>query len=310
MYFPYLRNRNSEQLAIKSLLSNQKLNNTIPILATSFIDPRLDVSNRGDVNKYILRKFKIVKDLILLKKDFILLFDDSLSHASISIEYIHKFLIQNLQLNETIFDSLCTYGVNDYDLNNIETKSFVKDRDIAIFYNNEPVQYPSFNIKYNILINQNFILVFVSIPIDNKIVITDSFKAQDSNKNYPKFDEFPTYSMKYNKYNLFGFGDYTSLRANFVPPRQVDLQYVTVAIHLTFYSELSQNTYIAHYLCEPYEEVDFNPRVAGALNKLKDDTERFEETLGLKILLDTDYTSLGKLKELSVAHHIEFMSKY
>ena len=54
MYFPYLRNRTSEQLAIKSLLSHKKLNNTVPILATSFIDPKLDVSSIDDVNKCLV----------------------------------------------------------------------------------------------------------------------------------------------------------------------------------------------------------------------------------------------------------------
>ena len=51
-------------------------------------------------------------------------------------------------------------------------------------------------------------------------------------------------------------------------------------------------------------------RVACALNRLKDDSDRFENTIGMSSLLDIETTNLVKLKEHTISHHIEFMSKY
>ena len=48
-----------------------------------------------------------------------------------------------------------------------------------------------------------------------------------------------------------------------------------------------------------------------AVSKLKEDLSRFEKTIGLNILINLDKaTNLPKLKEYSIVHHIEIMSKY
>lgn len=310
MYFPYLNNKQAEARAISNLATKKKLNNTIPILSTSFIDRDVDWSNSSSVNTYILKRFKFIQSFIDNNQEFILLFDSSISFGQLSIEYIHKCLINGLKLDENIFNSLCTYGINDIDLEEIGNNTFCINREIAIFYQSKPQEHPTFTIKYNILINQNFILDFIQQSFKNKVVITNSFISQASNKQYPAFDEFQTYCLSYKTHNLFAFGDFTVLDPNASTGGGANANNITVAIHLTFFSENSKSIFVAHYLCEPFEEAGISKRVTCALNRLKNDSSRFGETIGLNNLLATETTNLVKLKEHSISHHIEFMNKY
>jgi lipopolysaccharide biosynthesis regulator YciM len=86
---------------------------------------------------------------------------------------------------------------------------------------------------------------------------------------------------------------------------------ITIAIHLLFKSKQENTMFIAHYLCEPSEEPVYGDKFMSAISKLKVDLSRFEKTIGLNTLINLDKaTSLPKLKEHSIVHHIEVMSKY
>lgn len=310
MYFPYLNNKQAEAGSISNLSNHGKLNNTIPIVSTSFIDRDVDWTNQSAVNDYILKRFKFIKNLITNNQNFILLFDNSISFGGLTIENIHNVLINGFELNEQSFNNLCTYGINDIDLNQIGNNPFCINRDIAIFYHTQPQAYSTFSVKYNILINQNFILDFIQIPLSNKVAITNSFISQDANRHYPAFDEFQTYGLSYNSHGLFGFGDYTVLNPNASTGGGANANHITVAIHATFLNDTMNSIHIAHYLCEPFEEAGISDRVACALNRLRNDSTRFENTIGMSNLLATETTNLVKLKEHTISHHIEFMGKY
>ena len=145
----------------------------------------------------------------------------------------------------------------------------------------------------------------------NKILITDSFISKSSNKDYPAFDKFQTYAFNYKSHNLFGFGDYTILNPNITVGGGGNMNNITIAIHLLFCGEKKDSMFIAHYLCEPTDEPVYKDRFMSAITKLKLDLDRFEMTVGLNTLLNLKKaTSLPKLKEHTMVHHIEVMSKY
>jgi hypothetical protein len=311
MYFPYLDSRQSETSALKVLAVNNKLDNVIPIISTNFSSKNIDFSDNDAIIKKLMKIFNFVEILIKCKQNFILLFDDSLSLINLTIEEIHKILIKEFDLDEKLFNTLCFYGLNDYDLKNRENSTFLTKREIAIFYNEEPREYSKFKAKYNILTNHTFILDFVAMDLNNKVSIMDSFISQNSNKNYPSFDRFQTYAIKYKKYHLFGFGDYTILDPNSTVGGGGNMDNITIAIHLLFKSKQENTMFIAHYLCEPSEEPVYGDKFMSAISKLKVDLSRFEKTIGLNTLINLDKaTSLPKLKEHSIVHHIEVMSKY
>jgi len=312
MYFPYLDNRTAERDAIKVLAQNNKLRDTIPIISTNFAMKNIDWSDKNEIIKHIKKSFNFIETLVKYDKEFILLFDDSLSFTNLTIEKIHNIISTNFDVNEDKLINLCTYGINDFDLDKIGNSDFIANNKIAIFYNEKPEIYSNFKVKYNILINQNFILDFVTMELDNKVSITDSFISKDSNKNYPSFDKFQTYAFNYKLHKLFGFGDYTVLNPNSNSSRGGgNSKTMTVAIHLTFYSQETKAMFIAHYLCEPSEEPIFGDKVMCAVEKLRADVDRFEPTIGLLTFMNlSKATNLTKLKEYSISHHIELISKY
>jgi len=311
MYFPYLDNRQSETSALKVLAVNNKLNNVIPIISTNFASKDIDFSDSDAILKKVIRIFNFVETLMKCNQKFILLFDDSLSLVNLSVENIHNILIKEFSLDEELFNTLCFYGLNDFDLGNIGNTSFLTTREIAIFYNEEPKDYSNFQVKYNILTNQTFILDFVAMTLNNKVSIIDSFISQNSNKNYPSFDRFQTYAFNYKNHNLIGFGDYTILNPNITVGGGGNMNNITIAIHLLFKRKEENTMFIAHYLCEPSDEPVYGDRFMSAVSKLKLDLDRFEKTIGLNTLINLDKaTSLPKLKEHSIVHHIEVMSKY
>jgi hypothetical protein len=311
MYFPYLDNRQSEISALKVLAVNNKLDNVIPIISTNFASKDIDFSDNEAILKKVIKIFNFVETLIKHKQNFILLFDDSLSLINLTIEEIHNILIKEFNLDEELFNTLCSYGLNDFDLNNIGNNKFLTEREIAIFYNEEPREYSKFQAKYNILTNHTFILDFVVMNLNNKVSIIDSFISQSSNKNYPSFDRFQTYAFNYKNHHLFGFGDYTILNPNIAVGGGGNMNHITIAIHLLFKSKNENIMSIAHYLCEPSDEPNYGDRFMSAISKLKVDLSRFEKTIGLNTLINLDKaTSLPKLKEHSIVHHIEVMSKY
>jgi len=312
MYFPYLDNRTAERDAIKTLALKNMLGNTIPIISTNFATKNIDWADNDEVIKHIRKSFSFIETLIKCNKNFILLFDDSLTFTSLTIEKIHNIISSNFDVNEADLRNFCTYGINDFDLNKIGNNTFVSNREIAIFYNEKPEIYSTYTTKYNILVNQNFILDFVTMELENKVSITNSFISKDSNKNYPSFDKFQTYAFNYKAHRLFGFGDYTVLDPNSSSSRGGgNSNTMTVAIHITFYSEEKEAMFVAHYLCEPSEEPVFGDKVMCAVNKLRADIDRFEMTVGLLTFVNlAKATNLTKLKEYSISHHIEVMSKY
>ena len=311
MYFPYLDNRQSEVSALKVLSVNNKLDNVIPIISTNFASKNIDFSDNDAIFKKVIKLFNFVETLVKNNQKFILLFDDSLSLVNLTIEDIHKILITEFKLDENVFNTLCFYGLNDFDLDNIGNTPFLTTREIAIFYNEEPKVYSKFKTKYNILTNQTLILDFVIMDLNNKVLITDSFISKGSNKNYPAFDRFQTYAFNYKSHNLFGFGDYTILNPNITVGGGGNMNNITIAIHLLFCGEAGNTMFVAHYLCEPSDEPIYGARFMGAISKMKLDLDRFEMTIGLTTLVNLDKaTSLPKLKEHTIVHHIEVMSKY
>jgi len=307
MYFPLLQNKQAEIRAIKELAEKNKLTNTIPIIHTPFNVQDIDWGNQSEINAYLKKKFEFIKTLISSNQKFILLFDNSLSYIGLTLSYAHELFLREFNIDKNTLNNLCSYGLFDSAINDM---SILEDMSLAIFYKNKPQKNSINNIKYNILLNQNFVLEFVSMDFTNKIIITDSFVPQLTNKEYPRFDEFQTGAFTYSGHGLFGFGDYTVLNPNASKSGKANANNITVAIHVTFLNHEQDGIYVAHYLCEPSEEPSNRDRVPCALNKFKNDSDRFETTIGTSNLKGADRTSLVKLKEHTISHHIEFMNKY
>lgn len=299
MYFPFLNNKQSENLCLRALCEENKLNKVIPIFNTFFIDNNTDWADEELVNKFFDKKLKSLVQIFYEKKNkFILVINNTLFQNNISIEQFYNKLVS---YTDNDLKDFLIFGIYDQNYSLIDN-SFFDDKKYAILYENANFQ-SNLNITYNILLNEGLLLEFLSQNIPNKVIITDAFTKKATNREYVNNDIFVNHIFTYQNNGFFGFGDYTILPKNTFSSEGANMNTITVATHLTYKD--SNNLYIHHNICTPEEEPNNVRRIQNVIEQIKNISDEFYQSNGLKKLINLNSTSLGKLKELTIAHHIE-----
>ncbi|MFX4209308.1 sce7725 family protein [Aliarcobacter butzleri] len=306
MYFPYLYNKQAETLALRTLSNKSLLGKIIPIIETMFDDTNIDWSDKSSISTFIDKKFKsLIKDFSKNDNKFIIVLNQSLKYSGISFDYLYTKLSSYIEDNN--IDDICYWGV--YSTEFINQKSNLIGKKCVVFYENnlDIIKNDDVNIKHHILLDETQTMSFISLDLENKVIISDAFKKQKTNRDYPSYSLFSNNIFSYNKMIGFsGFGDYTILEKN---PNQTDggnMNTITVAAHMTLKKD--DKLYINHYIRIPEEIPDNSERIADVINQIKADKSLFYLSEGLKKLTSfATSTSLTKIKELTISHHIEKM---
>lgn len=307
MYFPYLYNKQAENLALRTLSSNSLLSKTIPIVETMFDDTNIDWSDKSSINTFIDKKFKsLIKDFSKNDNKFIIVLNQSLKYSGISFDNLYTILSSYTEDNN--IEDICYWGV--YSTEFTYQKSNLIGKKCVVFYENnlDIIKSDDVNIKHHILLDETQTMDFISLDLENKVIISDAFKKQKTNKEYLSNSLFSNNIFSYNKMMGFsGFGDYTILEKN---PKQTEggnMNTITVAAHITLKKD--DKLYINHYIRIPEEIPDNSERIADVINQIKADKSLFYPSAGLKKLTSfATSTSLTKIKELTISHHIEKMN--
>ena len=302
MYYPYLKGRQYELLALRDLLNEGLLGEKIiPI-----IEPV----------KLTSTFFKTIKTFIEKKHDFIIVLnprEDTFIGIKDDIETWSK-------LNEILESNLCKKLIiakNDYNLvkdfeKNINENNvivMVTEIDNLLIYNKLLMEYNPHNA---LIKDERKISRTVKI---NKILLEDNFNKKKRNVDYKKnIDEFFSEThLCYEEEGYIGFADYSIIgddeqKGGFAP--------MAVAIHIVYFDE-NKNLRICHFVSDSNEDIKDTPnKYYEAVSKLYDwQKERGErETLGLKKLIDSfineGYPGLGSVKKFSIMHHLELMDRY
>lgn len=299
MYFPFLNNKQSENLCLRTLSKEKKLDNVIPIINTLFVDVNTDWTDVTSINKFIDKKLKsLIKTLHENKNQFIIVINDTFFSNNITVEYIYNKLL--LYTDASIKD-YCIFGIYDSNIS-LTNEPFFDDKKYAILFEKEIVENTRTPI-YNVLLDQRLLLDFLSSHLKNKIVITDSFVKKTTNKEYVEDDSFVNNFSNYANSGLSGFGDYTILPKKFLSTDGGNMNTITVATHLTY--KKGNTLHVKHHTCTPEDEPSNTERVKNVIAQVKSDYNMFYPSHGLNTLVKLDGTSLGKLKELTMSHHIE-----
>ncbi|WP_026804709.1 sce7725 family protein [Aliarcobacter lanthieri] len=306
MYFPYLYNKQAENLALRTLSTHSLLSKTIPIVETIFDDINIDWSDESAINNFIDKKFQaLIKDFADNNNKLIIVINQSLISGGISFDKLYRKL--SSYVGDNNIDDICYWGISNTDFENQKNNLIAKK--CVIFYESSlnTITSNEVDIKYHILLDAEQSLSFINLGLENKVIISDAFKKQRTNRDYPSVSLFPNNIFIYNRMGLIGFGDYTILEKN---PNQSDggnMNTITVAAHMTLKED--GNICIKHYICTPEEVPDNSSRIANVINQVKEDASIFYQSNGLeKIINIATSTSLPKLKELTISHHIEKMN--
>lgn len=313
MYFPYLRGRQYELLALRELATNNLLgNHVIPIIEPVKLSPTL-VNTMADFIR-VDHPVAVIRNPVV--GTFMSDWMDAQSEtkgASYKQRFANQYrspaIIKSLIMQEnakSLLDFWDQQKINKEELLVIST-----DRDYLNLY--ETV-FGATIPRYVLMPDES---VFRRKVRHHKVLLDDKFEKRDRNADYQNIgDEFFSDDHLYYKEDGFvGFSDYSVvgnqyLEAGFAP--------YAVAIHIVYFAT-NGSLRIKHFVSDSNEDIT-NPALKfyEAVSKLaawyNSDPHPVELTAGLRVFLQhyeqQSYPGLGTVKKLSIMHHLELMGKY
>lgn len=306
MYFPYLRGRQYELIALRDLLDNNRLSkNVIPIIEPVKLTSTL-------INT--LEKFKTTNtSCALILNPAVGSFSKEYSSEE-KVDLVNR-LNSVLDNNESLYyTSLINDGyqpIDNFYQNDMGDNRIIicKKPDDLQIYNK---LYTSSDITYNLISDNSRLRRGI---LENRVKLGDNFSKLPRNIDYAKIsDEF--YSddhIVYQDDGYIGFSDYSVVGDNYA---EAGFAPYAVAIHIVYFDK-EDNLRIRHFVSDSNLDPS-NPagKFKEALSKMMDEVnnktidrtlavEEFEKLFNLK-----SYPGLGTVKKLSIMHHIELVGKY
>lgn len=308
MYFPYLRGKQFELLALREFANQNANNNTIiPI-----IEPVKDTFNSLRTAIEVMLKQGLRFALVLNPNDGD--FKKSLKTYNILQEipclleednrnkWIPAFLYNDEQriittVNDNSLTNVMIIFKNSIDSSKESIFTFLRDPEVHYIVNGD-VNNRAVSRKLNAL--------------EKSIIRLDNcFKEKPRNVDYIEKDEEP-FSEEHIYYDVegyAGFSDYTTLPKDFIDGGMLPY---AIAIHLTYKREQNE-VYIKHFVSDTnFDQSNVQKKFFEAASKVKAFFENMERTSAIDDLIrlvdDNKYPGLGVIKKLSIRSHIELIN--
>jgi len=313
MYFPYLRGRQYELLAIGELIDNNLLNDhVIPV-----VEPvKLSFTLIHVMEKFIKAKHPIAIISNPAVGNFILDWKD-IGEKSKETSYKNKFI--GLYKEEQIIKSVIMKNDINTTFDSWEKNGVNRDQFSLIVNINR-----DFLDKYGEMfkVSPKYVLIpdesaFKRKVRDNKVLFNDRFQKKSRNVDYQEsVDEFFSDDhLYYQEDGFVGFSDYSVIGSEY---SEAGFAPYAVVIHIVYFAA-DRTLRIRHFVSDSNNDIS-NPALKyyEALQKLKDwystKEHQVNETMGLNTFLKhykgKSYSGLGTIKKLSLMHHLELMGKY
>ncbi|ESR08905.1 hypothetical protein DIX59_00595 [Streptococcus iniae] len=306
MYFPYLRGRQYELIAIRELLVQEKLSDkVIPLIEPVKFSATL--INTLGIFKEKNKRFSLIlnPEVGTFKEEFV---------VGEKINLIDK-LENILETNPEFYATTIMNKNFQLEDNFLESKRF--DNQMVICKNVDALKayknnYGELKIAYNIILENSRLKR--EIP-GEKVKLCDNFTKLSRNTDYSN-DEDEFYSddhIYFRDEDYVGFSDYSVVGESY---SESGFAPYAVAIHIVYFDQES-NLRIRHFVSDSNLDPT-NPagKFKEALTKLVKAVEKGEIQSSLAIeefrrLYDTQsYPGLGTVKKLSIMHHLELVGNY
>lgn len=306
MYFPYLRGRQYELIALRELLKNGKLTDkVIPVIEPVKFSPTLvnTLEEFKENNKNV--SLILNPQVGTFKQEY-----DVAGREGLKVR-LENIFMENNNLYPT---SLMT---RDYEPEEEFIRPAENGNQIIICKKVDDLEgynryYRNIETRYNFISESSKLRREVST---NRVKISDNFSKLSRNTDYADYeDEFFSDDHKYFRDDDYkGFSDYSIVgeeysESGFAP--------YAVAIHIVYFDD-ENNLRIHHFVSDSNLDPS-NPagKFEEALSKLvekvdKGMIQRTEAINELERLYQTkSYPGLGTVKKLSIMHHIELIGNY
>lgn len=299
MYFPYLRGKQYELLALRELVTGKLLSrHVIPIIEPIKISPTfentLDVFAKADMQIGIVFNPTVGE-----------LCDVGTAINKLKSVITIKTVIPSVLINDNA--TFCLEMMRRENIPKKNTIAILKDRDCLSLYEKAFATEPP---------------LYTMLPQDRKmrhtikndiVLFHDNFNKKPRNADYTDDEFFSDDHLYYLGEGYQGFGDYSIIgdayqEASFAP--------FAVAIHIVYFDK-DYSLRIKHFISDSNEDTsDVAGKFYEALSKLERWSNHIpvkQQTKGFKIFLkhfsNGTYPGLPTLKKLSIMHHLELMSK-
>ncbi len=303
MYYPYLRGRQFELIALRELVEKEVLSNKItPIIEPVKLSSTLikTIQTYGDNNKKLAiisnpkvgnfrseiqeEKNQKLKESfkISLKENSNMLFINFLKKGSEPQKFIEK--------HSDSMGTICT----DKDAIPIYETFFA---DTGVICNLVPDE-SGFRRKIR----------------KNRVLLEDKFNKLDRNNDYIEVDDEPFSEdhLYYKEDGYIGFADYSVVGKEY---NETGFAPYAVAIHVVYF-DTDDSLRIKHFVSDSNDDIsDPARKFQEALSKLvKWNNEKRLDTVAMKefeeLYRREAYPGLGTVKKLTIMHHLELVGRY
>ncbi len=303
MYFPYLRGRQYELIALRELVEKNALSSKIiPIIEPVKLSSTLvkTIETYGENNR----------QLAFITNPAVGTFGSDKEEAK--NQKIRENLSESLKKNHNI---LYMYLLKE----NSEPEEFLSkyadnmgticnNKDDILVYN---TYFSTTDVKYNLIPDESGFRRKID---KNRVLLADKFNKQERNNDYIEIDDEPFSEdhLYYSDDGYEGFADYSVVGAEY---SETGFAPYAVAIHIVYF-DTDNSLRIKHFVSDSNDDIsDPAGKFKEALSKLVAwNREKQLDTLAMKEFEDLyrreAYPGLGPVKKLSIMHHLELMGKY
>lgn len=302
MYFPYLRGRQFELLALRELVENDVLNNKIiPIIEPVKLSSTLikTINTYGDNNKLLayITNPKVGSFSEELKEKKNKLKDDLFTALEKNDHILYMYILNpNSNPSEFIIKHSNNMGTICDNKDAIDVyKQYFENKDV----------------KYNLIPDESG---FRNKIRKNRVLLADRFNKQNRNNDYIDIEDEPFSEdhLYYADDGYLGFSDYSIIGKEY---NETGFAPYAVAIHIVYLAD-DNSLRVKHFVSDTNDDIS-NPagKFKEALTKLVKWNQKNQlDTVAMKeferLHNQQIYPGLGTVKKLSIMHHLELMGKY
>lgn len=305
MYFPYLRGRQFELIALRELIENDLIGKKVipvlePIKPTSTLAKTLAIcSEKKHLHALVVNP--AVGEFVSKIKEKDRNSDEAVKEIYNDLE--SEFLIKAYIIKQGTSKSLLK-RTDLEELMIINPKRDCMEEYLKVYDTIEP--------SYTLLPDDR---TFSRKAPKSKIMFEDRFSKAAKNADYSKnIDEFFSEDhLYYSNEGFKGFSDYTIVGAEY---KESGFAPLAVAIHIAYFDE-NKVLRVHHFVSESNDDYDdpagkFGEALAKLVHWVAEND--VPKTMGLQAFLDCyeegKYPGLGTVKKYSIMHHLELMNMF
>ena len=303
MYFPYLRGRQFELIALRELVEKGVLSSRItPIIEPVKLSPTLvkTIEAYGENSKQlaIITNPKVGSFSCDVKEEKNQKLKESLS-ASLkeNNNILYMYLLRTSSKPEKF---IAKHADN--------MGTICNDKDAIPVYE---TNFSETDVKFNLIPDESG---FRRKVRKNRVLLADKFNKQERNNDYIEIDDEPFSEdhLYYSEDGYVGFADYSVVGEEY---NETGFAPYAVAIHIVYF-DTDESLRVKHFVSDSNDDIsDPAGKFQEALAKLVEWNEGKQlDTVAMKEFEDLyrreAYPGLGTVKKLSIMHHLELIGRY